>query len=312
MRPIYRTRKGIALVLLVSLLIQSCGVGVPTEQLQDGRSTMKQSGPIAESREGSSDIPELQMQSRSTTLNSSPSSLHHPPSDVGNMVNSVERRFSSVKTPPLESSHSKEDTSNSGSGVKGLNNVRNLVKSFNESGTYKEADDQWFKAYVKCFNDLNLTELDEAILADYLEEYKLLAHIRSRFETKQHLRDYWHSVLKKLSCLEKVSNYRGVAFMKMTAYVLQHIDPSIFRAEDVQGLIDILSDYLLVRLSPEEKIFTKATCTSHVPTLESMYHIFRIIQTVDPSKWTSGQSSGLYQRLKCYIGQIAKSTIQYP
>lgn len=51
-------------MLLVSLLLQSCGIEVPTEQLQGGRSAMTQGGPIAESREGSSAFPQMQQGGR--------------------------------------------------------------------------------------------------------------------------------------------------------------------------------------------------------------------------------------------------------
>ncbi|MEN0016599.1 MAG: hypothetical protein AAF706_03220 [Bacteroidota bacterium] len=258
MKPL-SPKRNIAVILLISLLLQSCGLSQPLE-LHLSQGTAAQPQPTYAAQQ----------------------SVHQPP------------------------------TAGPSTAI-AITNVSDLIRSCNQpSPSSTDASTQWLNAYVACFRSLDLTQGTEAELKSHLEEYKHLVHIKTTAQTRGPLRDYWQSMFAKLSSSSEVTGRQEVPFMSMLAYVLQHIDPSLFLQQDVQFLVDTLSNHLLIKVDPSKKIFTAGTYTTHAPTLESIYHIFRIIQTLDPSKWTSHHSTGPYQRIRHQLDQIASSTDHYP
>ncbi|MEO1301479.1 MAG: hypothetical protein AAFU83_04575, partial [Bacteroidota bacterium] len=252
-------KRNIAVILLISLLLQSCGVSQPLE-LQTSQGTAAQPQPIDAAQQS---IHQLQPAGPSTAI--------------------------------------------------AITNVSDLIRSCNQpSPSSTDASTQWLNAYVECFKSLDLTQGTEADLRSYLEEYKHLVYIKTTAQTRGPLRDYWQSMFAKLSSSSEVTGRQEVPFMSMLAYVLQHIDEALFEKEDIKTLTKVLADSLLMCLDSKDNNFTEATYTTHAPTLESIYHIFSIIRTLDSGAWNSRSEAGLYQRIKRRLDDISSSTTHYP
>ncbi|MEO1219634.1 MAG: hypothetical protein AAFV97_04030, partial [Bacteroidota bacterium] len=97
---------------------------------------------------------------------------------------------------------------------------------------------QWLQAYVDCFADLDFVQEDVGTLTNYLEEYKLLAHIRPTEETQQPMCSYWQGILQKLTVPQLLTGHRAPLFASMITYVFSHIDIHLFEKEDLLLLLD--------------------------------------------------------------------------
>ncbi|MEO1300707.1 MAG: hypothetical protein AAFU83_00380, partial [Bacteroidota bacterium] len=281
-------KRNIAIILLISLLLQSCGVEVPIVQLQQGKPIGVRGGPVVESTEGSSGTPEMQMQSAPVTATSSPAgSPIHPFSQPGFQDLSPQQLHQYVSQSPITS-------------------TRQLVAIYNNPPNLEQAHmlHEWIRAHVGWISDRKIDTLDE----DQVLEYACLAEIDpSSAERHQLLYRYFVSLSRKI----EQNNIGEQHLIQALETTLRHIEPQVFESR-TDELISI-GKCLLHKIRPANTTFSKNNYPKHGAILTTLHTILLLIRQLDATGW-SDREGGLYQDFqeKLLAIQAASAGRYYP
>ncbi|MEO1301335.1 MAG: hypothetical protein AAFU83_03800, partial [Bacteroidota bacterium] len=304
MKPRNQNQRGVAFILLVSVLLQSCGVDVPLEPRQRERPVTMQGGPIAKSRGGTPEISEIHTEPYLTST--TPSRPHSSNSVPGN----------SAVQPTAQEPH---DAQISHSTISDIRSTQELVRGFSRPQLNIEQEREltsWLSAYIDYFRQLDLIRgpgIDAKTITNYLEEYKSWVHLPTRDDEqrKELLQEHFYSLYDKIGVLQEATANREKPLMEALLYVLQNIDINIFQKQDVNQLQTLLTEKLLPSVNPSTKTFSEVTYTSHAPILESIYEVLNIIHIIDPGKLKTAPGS-LYTRVKEQLEAITEASQHYP
>lgn len=276
-------QRSISFVLLIALLLQSCGVDMPLVDPRPENPTASE----ANFSQGSS-VARLTMPPDTEEISELPVQSYLP-----------QRPLSYV-------------------GLNQVTSTQALVKTWNSYPTTEEQRvevTRWVKAYIGYFKALNPLQADSKILVDHLNAYKYLAHLKpANQDMRELLQHYFESLCLQISALNPVVCRCKTDFMQTLAYVTQKIDPSVL---NVAQLIDLLA-HLMRSIDAKRTVFTAATYPDHASTLEAIYELLRVIRSLDPEPWAARktreeQAAALYGRIQARLLAIANSaTRSYP
>ncbi|MEO1219627.1 MAG: hypothetical protein AAFV97_03995 [Bacteroidota bacterium] len=281
-------KRNIAVILLVSLLLQSCGVEVPAGPLQQGKPIGVQSGPVVESTEGSSGTPEMQMQSAPVTATSSlAASPIHPFSQPVFQDLPPQQLHQYVSQSPITS-------------------TRQLVETYNNPPNLEQAHmlHEWIRAHVDWISSRQIETLDE----DQVREYACLAETNP-FSPEGHqlLYRYFVSLSRKI----EQNNIGEQHLIQALETTLRHIEPQVFESR-TDELISI-GKCLLYKIRPANATFSKNNYPKHGAILTTLHTILLLIRQLDATGW-SDREGGLYQDFqeKLLAIQAASAGRYYP
>ncbi|MEN0016322.1 MAG: hypothetical protein AAF706_01725, partial [Bacteroidota bacterium] len=305
MKPV-NLKRNIATILLISLLLQSCGVDAPAGEFsQDRKPAVMQGGPVAEGREISSATPEVLGEIQPLQIDSAPGT--EGPSQVPSTVSStnpslgttslVDTSAQPTKISDDELLHYVSDSS--------LKSTQELIEAFNNTQKPGEAMPlrQWIEAYVGWFRrEKNPKE-------DQLLEYACLAQIKPRTPQDQALLyDYFTSLVNKIP--KRLVGYWYL--IEALASVLQEIDTSTFGGTTAD-LITV-GDWLLTKLdaSGGQIKLDKANYPRYQTILSALHSTLLLIRKIDTEGWSKTRNRALYDKFQRRIIAIKQSTDYYP
>ncbi|MEN0016377.1 MAG: HEAT repeat domain-containing protein, partial [Bacteroidota bacterium] len=285
-------KRNVAVILLVSLLLQSCGVEVPVVQLQQGEPIGVQGGPVVESAEGSSRTPELGVQSDPGTASASPAA------SFIDLTHSPQHNPSRTYTP---SSQQLYDYIH-GAGRQ-ITSVKGLVEAYNNAQNIEDRLllHEWLRNYLEWFSEKPIAPLDEG----QIREYAYLAHIQPRtHEDQVLLRSYLTSIFSKID----QNRFGAKHLIRSLSDVLEKINKEAF--EDTAELISI-GNVLLGKIIPNETVLTRDNYPTHETILTALHSTLLLISQLATEGWSDAEDS-LYQDFQAKISAIKRASKYYP
>ncbi|MEO1301148.1 MAG: hypothetical protein AAFU83_02790 [Bacteroidota bacterium] len=261
-------QRSVAVILLVSIFLQSCGVGVPAGQLQQGEKPIGvQSGPIVESAEGSSGTSEMQMQSAPVTATNSLAG------SFIDLTHSPQHNRSCTSTPFSQQLH--DYIHEKGSHI---TSIKGLVEAYNNAQNIEDRPllHEWLRNYIEWFSEKPIAPLDEG----QIREYAYLAHIQPRtHEDQVLLRSYLTSIFSKID----QNRFGEKHLIRSLSDVLEKINKEAF--EDTAELISI-GNVLLGKIIPNETVLTRDNYPTHETILTALHSTLLLISQLATEGWS--------------------------
>ncbi|MEO1301244.1 MAG: HEAT repeat domain-containing protein, partial [Bacteroidota bacterium] len=296
MKPINQNHSNVALVLLASLFLQSCGLDLPMSLLQSRELATIHEEPVTESLAGTTVTPatneEQEIQPAFTPL-----AVPAPPVTSNVDIYPPASQPASLPLPPQDLP---EYVSQSP-----IASTVELVKAYNNEPHDLEQQQTlcaWINAYIKWVAHGQTTVLDKG----QMREYAYLAHIKSNSRQGQKLLyQYFISLVSKI----KQQDFDEEPLINALEYTLQRIEPKTF--SDRADKLSYVGECLLSKIKPTSTAFSKATYPKDEAILTAVHTILLLMRKLGKGGWAD-ESAGLYTDFLEKISGIKTASRYYP